>query len=393
MLTWLALAAALSLAAWLYLVFLHGGFWRCGERLPADGAAPDAWPAVAAVVPARNEEDTIAAVLAGLAAQDYPGRLSVTLVDDRSTDATRARAEAARAAAPGRAAPTILPGDALPPGWSGKLWALHQGIAQALRDDAAVEFVFLSDADIVHAPDALRRLIGKAVAERRDLVSLMARLNCETAWERLLVPPFVFFFQKLYPFPRANDDRAATAAAAGGCVLIRRGMLEKIGGIAAIRGALIDDCSLARAVKRAGGRLWLGLADDTRSLRVYRELAPIWMMVARSAFTQLRYSALLLLGTVLGMALLYLLPPLLLLTAPVHGDAAAAVLAALAWLLMAVAYLPTLRYYRQPAWLALTLPAAALLYLGMTLDSARRHWWGRGSRWKGRDYGRQEAAG
>jgi hopene-associated glycosyltransferase HpnB len=390
--TWLALAAALSLAAWLYLVFLHGGFWRCSERLPAGGAAPEAWPAVAAVVPARNEEDTIAAVLAALAAQDYPGRLSVTLVDDRSTDATRARAAAARAAAPGRAAPAILPGAALPAGWSGKLWALHQGIAQALRDNAEAEFVFLSDADILHPPDALRRLIGKAVAGRRDLVSLMVRLNCETAWERLLVPPFVFFFQKLYPFPRANDDRAATAAAAGGCVLIRRGMLEKIGGIAAIRGALIDDCRLARAVKRSGGRVWLGLADDTRSLRVYRALAPIWMMVARSAFTQLRYSALLLLGTVLGMALLYLLP-LLLLTAPMHGDAVAAVLAALAWLLMAVAYLPTVRYHRQPAWLALTLPAAALLYLGMTLDSARRHWWGRGSRWKGRDYGRQEATG
>jgi hopene-associated glycosyltransferase HpnB len=203
----------------------------------------------------------------------------------------------------------------------------------------------------------------------------------------------VFFFQKLYPFPRANDERARTAAAAGGCVLIRRDALERIGGIAAIRGALIDDCSLARAVKRAGGRLWLGLAEGTRSLRVYRGLAPIWMMVARSAFTQLRYSALLLAGTALGMILLYLAPPLLLLTSPFHNDGIAVGLAALAWLLMAAAYLPTARYYRQPLALALTLPAAALLYLGMTLDSARRHWWGRGSRWKGRDYGRQEATG
>jgi hopene-associated glycosyltransferase HpnB len=211
--------------------------------------------------------------------------------------------------------------------------------------------------------------------------------------ERLLVPAFVFFFQKLYPFPRANDGRSRTAAAAGGCVLIRRAALERIGGIAAIRGALIDDCSLARAVKRSGGRLWLGLAEGTRSLRVYRDLAPIWMMVARSAFTQLRYSPLLLAGTAFGMVLLYLAPPLILLTAPLHDDSMAAVLAAVAWLLMCVAYLPTVRYYRQPVALALTLPLAGLLYLGMTLDSARRHWWGRGSRWKGRDYGRQEATG
>jgi hopene-associated glycosyltransferase HpnB len=386
--TWPSVAAALSLLAWLYLLLLHGRFWLCSERLPADTASLDRWPTAAAVVPARNEEDTIAAVLASLAAQDYPGDLSVTLVDDRSSDATRAMAENV-----GSSRLTILSGEPLPKGWSGKLWAVDQGIRHALRTNAAVEFIFLSDADIVHEPDTVRRLIAKATADRRDMVSLMAKLNCETAWERLLIPAFVFFFQKLYPFPRANDERARTAAAAGGCVLIRRDALERIGGIAAIRGALIDDCSLARAVKRAGGRLWLGLAEGTRSLRIYRDLAPIWMMVARSAFTQLRYSALLLVGTVFGMILLYLVPPLVLLTALLHGDAMAASLAGLAWLLMAAAYLPTARYYRQPIALALTLPAAGLLYLGMTLDSARRHWWGRGSRWKGRDYGRQEATG
>jgi len=388
--TWLSVPAALSLLAWLYLVLLHGRFWLCGERLPAAIPTLGNWPTVAAVVPARNEEDTIAAALASLAGQDYPGRLSVTLVDDRSDDATRSRAETVATGDPSRA-PTILAGEPLPAGWSGKMWALDQGITWAIRAHDRVEFVFLSDADIVHAPDGLRRLVAKAVAENRDLVSLMVKLNCETAWERLLIPPFIFFFQKLYPFPCANVDGTRTAAAAGGCVLIRRSALERIGGIGAIRGALIDDCSLARAVKRSGGRLWLGLADDTRSLRVYRNLAPIWMMVARSAFTQLRYSGLLLAGTVLGMVLLYLLPPLLLLSAPVHVDPLAAGLGALAWLLMSIAYLPTLRYYRQPAWRVLTLPVAGLLYLGMTLDSARRHWWGRGSRWKGRTYGRQEA--
>lgn len=390
--TWLSIAAGLSLLAWLYLLLLRGRFWVCSERLADDTPALDRWPTVAAVVPARNEESTIMAVLASLASQDYPGRLSVTLVDDRSDDATRARAETVTTSNPDRTL-TILTGEPLPTGWSGKVWAVHQGISQAIRAHGQVEFIFLSDADIVHPPDTLQRLIGKAVAGKRDLVSLMAKLHCDTIWERLLIPAFVFFFQKLYPFPRANDERSRTAAAAGGCVLVRRDAIERIGGIAAIRGALIDDCSLAKAVKRSGGRLWLGLGEGTRSLRVYHDLAPIWMMVARSAFTQLRYSPLLLAGTALGMVLLYLAPPLVVLTAPLHGDPVAAIFAAIAWALMALAYLPTVRYYRQPVALVLTLPIAGLLYLGVTLDSARRHWWGRGSRWKGRDYGRQEATG
>lgn len=387
MVSWLALVAGLSALAWLYLLLGHGRFWLCSERLPGGPIAePEAWPPVAAVVPARNEEETVAAVIKSLLAQDYPGPLSVTLVDDRSTDATRAQAEAAAAGTTGL---MILGGEPLPAGWSGKLWAVHQGIAQALRDRPDVGFIFLSDADIAHPPDTLRRLVAKAEGERRDLVSLMARLSCATLWERLLIPAFVFFFQKLYPFPRANSERSGVAAAAGGCVLIRRSALERIGGIAAIRGALIDDCALAKAVKRSGGRLWLGLADGTLSLRVYRDLEPIWMMVARSAFTQLRYSALVLLATALGMILLYLVPPLALLTAALHGDGLAALLGAAAWVLMTAAYLPTMLYYRQPPAAALTLPLAALLYLGMTLDSARRHWWGSGSRWKGRDYGMQ----
>ena len=372
----------LALAAWIYLILFHGRFWTCSERLR--GAAElKRWPEVAAVVPARNEEDAIAAVLTSLTAQDYPGALTATLVDDRSTDRTRAAAGSVQARG-WRVPLTIVTGEPLPRGWAGKLWALKQGIDAAIEAQPETEFLFLSDADIGHDADTLRRLVAKAQGEDRDLVSLMARLNCTSGWERLLIPAFIFFFQKLYPFPRVNRLQSRTAAAAGGCVLIRRSALERIGGIAAIRGALIDDCTLAAAVKRSGGRIWLGLADGTRSLRVYGELEPIWMMVARSAFTQLRYSGLLLAGTVLGMALLYLAPPLLLLT----GEPRAMALGGIAWLLMSIAYLPTVRYHGlSPLW-ALTLPLAALLYLAMTVDSARRYWWGRGSRWKGRDYGK-----
>jgi hopene-associated glycosyltransferase HpnB len=350
---------------------------------------------VAAVVPARDEEETIETVLKSLLTQDYPGPLSVTLVDDRSSDRTAALAAEVGVRHAGRAKLTILTGAALPPGWAGKLWALKQGIDQAIRMNPDTAFIFLSDADIAHDSTTLRLLVGKALANKRDLVSLMARLNCTAGWERLLIPAFIFFFQKLYPFPRANDDGSRTAAAAGGCVLVRCEALERIGGLGAIRGALIDDCTLARAIKTTGGGgLWLGLAEGTHSLRVYRSLGPIWMMVVRSAFTQLRYSVLLLLGTLLGMLLIYLVPPLLLLTLPLHGSAAAAALGGLAWALVAVAYLPTLRYHRLPPVqmlaLALSLPVAALLYLAMTVDSARQHWWGSGSRWKGRDYGRGE---
>ena len=391
--TWLDGVAGVAMLAWLYLLLFHDRFWRCTERLapPVDPSAA-AWPAIAAVVPARNEEETIVAVLDGLVAQDYPGALSILLVDDHSTDQTRSRAQALTAHAGNRPGLTIVSGEPLPPGWAGKLWALHQGIAEATRARPETEFYFFTDADIVHSPHTLRNLVGKAAAERCDVVSLMAKLHCSTAWERLLIPAFVFFFQMLYPFPSVNDPRRSTAAAGGGCVLIRRTVLERIGGIAAIRGALIDDCALAKAVKRSGGRLWLGLADDTRSLRVYRDLSPIWMMVARSAFTQLRYSVLILLGTILGMLLVFLAPPLLVLDGALHAASMTTLLiAGAAWLLMGGVYLPTLRYYRQPAALALSLPVAAVLYMGMTLDSARRHWWGSGSRWKGRDYRRHQA--
>jgi hopene-associated glycosyltransferase HpnB len=388
----LSLIGAVSLAAWLYLLLFHGGFWRARERLPQEPPVPQGWPGVVAVLPARDEAETIKEVLERLVAQDYPGLFSILLVDDGSSDGTDAIAhEVARAAPPHRPV-AVLAGSSLPEGWTGKLWALSQGVerAQALCPDA--EFLLFTDADIGHGPRQLRRLVAQALAHQADLVSLMAHLRCASFWERLLIPAFVYFFQKLYPFAWANDPNRKTAAAAGGCVLIRAAALARIGGIAAIRGRLIDDCSLARAVKENGGRIWLGLADHTVSSRGYTRLRPIWAMVARSAYTQLLHSPLLLIGTAIGMALLYLAPPLLALTWPLHGDATAGLAGALAWLLMTASYVPMLRYYGRSPIEGLLLPKAGFLYTLMTLDSARLYYRRGGNRWKGRDYGRAGAA-
>ena len=386
--SWLAVIAALALAAWVWLLLLHGRFWLADQRLPASTPAPARWPAVVAVVPARNEADVIGQAIAGHLAQDYPGAFRVILVDDESADGTAA---VARAAAGERAARlTILRAPPREPGWVGKLWALESGLRSVATPPT---YWWLTDADIGHPPDTLRRLVAKAEADRRALVSLMVKLWCQSAWERLLIPAFVFFFQKLYPFPRANDDRARLAAAAGGCVLLRADTLAAAGGLAAMKSAVIDDCTLAALVKPAARRqglgIWLGLADGgperaSRSLRPYAGLGEIWKMVARSAYTQLRHNPLLLLGTTLGMALLYLAPPLLTLTWPWHGDALAGGLAAGAWLLLATSEAPTLRLYGLSPLRGLLLPLAGLLYAAMTLDSARRHWRGRGATWKGR---------
>jgi hopene-associated glycosyltransferase HpnB len=389
MLFWIGAA---SLAAWLYLILGHGGFWRARERLPHEPPVPQGWPGVVAVLPARDEAETIKEVLERLVAQDYPGPLSILLVDDGSDDGTDAIADEVARAAPPHRPVAVLTGSQLPEGWTGKLWALAQGVerAQALCPDA--EFLLFTDADIGHGPRQLSRLVAQAQAHQADLVSLMARLRCESLWERLLIPAFVYFFQKLYPFAWANDPDRKTAAAAGGCVLIRAAALARIGGVAAIRGKLIDDCSLARAVKESGGRIWLGLADHTVSLRGYTRLGPIWGMVARSAYTQLLHSPLLLIATVIGMLLLYLAPPLLALTWPLHGDEPAGLAGALAWLLMTASYLPMLRHYGRSPLEGLLLPKAGFLYTLMTLDSARLYYRRGGNRWKGRDYGRAGAA-
>jgi len=380
----LLLIAVLSLAAWGYLVAFRARFWRCDQRLDSDtSASPARWPGVVAVVPARDEADVIERSIGSLLDQDYLGRLGVVLVDDSSSDGTADAARRLAASHPNGARLTVVQGTALPEGWTGKVWAMSQGIARARDTDPAAPYLWLTDADIAHAPGVLRALVARAEAHRLDLTSVMALLHCKSPWERLLIPAFVYFFQKLYPFPRINDRADALAGAAGGCMLVRRVALEAIGGIEKIRSAVIDDCALARELK-AKGPIWLGLSRDVRSVRPYPGLAGIWKMVARSAYDQLGYSPLMLAGTLAGMLVVYLAPPLLALGQPWHGSAPAASLGAAAWVLMAFSYVPTLRLYRQPPVLSLLLPVAGVLYDLMTLDSALAYYRGRGAWWKGR---------
>jgi hopene-associated glycosyltransferase HpnB len=260
---------------------------------------------------------------------------------------------------------------------------MAEGVRRAEASSFGARYLWFTDADIVHRPSSLRRLVAKAEGERRDLVSLMVLLDCRSAWDRLLVPAFVFFFQILYPFAWVNDPARREAGAAGGSMLVRTTALARAGGLAAVRSALIDDCALARAVKR-GGAIWLGLSEDDRSMRPYEGLGGIWSMVARTAFDQLRYSALLLAGTVLGLALMFLAPPVIAVAAAAHGEAILAAYAAAIWAMLGFAWRPTLRLYRQPAWFGVLLPVSALLYTAMTIDSAWRHWRGKGGLWKGR---------
>lgn len=377
--------AALSVAIWLYLIFFRGGFWRADQRLGeglGETVAGD-WPDIAVIVPARDEAPLIGRTVTALLAQDYPGRYAVVLIDDDSADGTAGIAHAAAVAQGPERRLTIARAAPPPRGWNGKLWALATGIERAAETLPGARYFLFSDADIEHHPATLRDLTAKAEAERLDLVSLMALLACETAWERLLAPAFVFFFQKLYPFAWVNDPARHAAAAAGGCVLVRRDALARAGGIAAIAGALIDDCALARLIKRHGA-IWLGLTETTVSVRPHGGLVDIWTMVARTAFTQLRCSSVLLAAAVAGMLVIYLAPPAALAGGLLIGDGSLAGFGLAGCLFMAAAYGPTLGLYRQPLPAAVFLPVAALLYIAMTIDSAYRHWRGRGGQWKGR---------
>jgi hopene-associated glycosyltransferase HpnB len=393
----LAVVAAAAAAGWLYLMAGHGGFWRTDQRLPpawprgpgptppsAGGAA--GWPSVTAVIPARDEAGVLPLTLPTLLAQDYPGALDVVLVDDQSHDATAAVA-AALAVAAGRRL-RVVSGAPAPAGWAGKVWAMEQGVRAA-----GGAYLLCTDADIAYAPGTLTELVGAALAGRRDLLSQMALLRAATGWERVLVPAFVYFFAQLYPFRRVNAPGWRTAAAAGGCMLVRREVLAEAGGLDRIRGALIDDVALGRLLKRAPvrGRCWLGFTTRVVSRRPYPHLADLWGMVARSAYTQLRYSPALLAVTIAGLLWLYLAPPaaaLAGLAAAAAGGGAGALWCAAAglagWAMMALTYLPVLRLYRLSPLRALSLPLIAVMYAGMTADSARRHRAGRGGAWKGR---------
>ncbi|MGH3415124.1 MAG: glycosyltransferase [Actinocrinis sp.] len=423
--------ALLSAAVWIYLVFAHGRYWLMDQHLPEVGA-PDSgspsegWPRVVAIVPARDEADVLPLTLTTLLTQDYPGDFRIVLVDDASTDGTSRVAEKLAAEHPGRTL-EIVHSDGPPPGWAGKVAAMNRGFttlatatttatvaaasstatadaATAAAAAIAPEYVLFTDADIAHPADSVRRLVSFGEARGLDLVSLMARLRTETTAERAIVPAFVYSFAQLYPFRRVNRPGSHVGAAAGGCMLVRYDALVHAGGLARIAGARIDDVALGQLLKSAApaeggprrddtaGRTWLGLTVAVRSVRPYPRLADLWDMIARSAYTQLRRSPLLLIGTLLGLLVMYAVPPVFglaflpaaLSSATSGGNAVTAASALSAWTLMSISYLPTLRLYGLRAWRAPVLPAVMMLYGAMTFDSALRHYRGRGGRWKGR---------
>jgi hopene-associated glycosyltransferase HpnB len=417
--------SALALLVWVYLLAGHGGYWRTDQRLPAAAGQPlgqslgwpPGWPSVVAIVPARDEAAVLPATLPTLFGQDYQGEFGVVLVDDESSDGTsrvaaalghaagwadpadpdpadpdpadQADPDSAGPASPRRGTLRIVSGAPTPAGWAGKVWAMAQGL-QAAGD---ADYVLFTDADIAYRPGSLATLVRAAEADHRVLVSQMVLLRADTGWERLLVPAFVYFFAQLYPFRRVNRPGARTAAAAGGCMLVRRRELAAAGGLEGIRGALIDDVALGRLIKaaRPAGRCWLGLTTDITSIRPYRRLPDLWDMVARSAYTQLRYSPAALAGTVIGLAWIYVLPPaaaiggLLGIAAGGGGDFGwIAPVGLVSWAVMTITYVPMLRLYGLSPLRAPCLPLIAALYAAMTVDSARRHYRGRGGEWKGR---------
>ena len=386
--------AAVPLIIWVYIVLFRGAFWTTGVRLPV-ASDPASWPPVSVVVPARNEAFVLGASLPTLLSQDYPGPLQVILVDDHSTDETAEVARRLGGQAGGRVVPVVVSGEEPPPGWSGKLWALAQGIQAVSPGGSAAGttpglappgFLLLTDADIAHPPSSVRRLVAWAESAGLDEVSLMARLRVQTGWERLLIPAFVYFFAELYPFRWVNRRGRKTAAAAGGCILVRRQALERAGGISTIRSAVIDDVALAKALKRSGSAIWLGLADEVRSVRPYSGLTDLWDMVARSAYTQLSFSPFLLLGTLVGITITFVGPVVAAVGGLIAGAPAITVVGAASFVLMELTYVPTVHYHRLGFWRAAGLPAVACLYGAMTVTSAWRHY-REGVAWKGRRYG------
>ena len=369
--------AAIPLAIWVYLLVARGYFWRVSEDSFGPKRLED-WPRVVAIVPARNEARTISEAVSSLAKQDYPGEFSIIVIDDHSEDGSAALAQQAANEFGASQRVKIHVASPLAPGWTGKLWALNEGIQLAANYSA--EFFWFTDADIEHAPDTLRRLVSRAEKESLDLVSLMVLLQAKTLPERLLIPPFLYFFLMLYPPRWIADPNASTAGAAGGCILLRRNVLAPIGGIASIRAEVIDDCALARAVKRRGGKIWMGLTRASVSLRSYGTFAEIRDLIARTAFTQLHYSFLLLIVTLIGLCATYLLAWIAFFTLEDPGW----LLASTAISIMTATYGATVRFYGLPWLWALTLPFAAVFYGYATFLSALRYWLGRGGQWKGR---------
>jgi len=375
--------AGCSLATWLVLIFTRGWFWVAQPQLDsadADDRRESQWPSVTALIPARNEAGVIEQTMPSVLNQNYPGQFRSILVDDRSEDGSGRRAWAVATALKRQAHLTVLSGDLLPQGWTGKVWAMHQGIS--LPEARTADFIWFTDADIEHDPGILRALVRQAVDHDLDLVSLMAQLRIDSCWDRLLIPAFVYFFAKLFPFRSVANVRCKTAGAAGGCMLVRRAALEAAGSLGYMRNALIDDCALGRMMKRSGYRIWLGFTRSIRSIRAYGSVRSVWDMVARSAFDQLNYSWLKLIATILGMLLLYAAPPLLTLLGALTRDAWTCASAATAWSLMALSFAPILSHQGSTMLMAPLLPLAGILYTAMTISSAYRHMTGRSKAWR-----------
>ena len=398
---WIALAG-LPVGIWIYLLVLRGHFWlerprpleaaadaaadaaRAGAAISGKPAQEGSWPSVVAVIPARDEADVIGQTVTALLRQDYPGSFHIVLVDDDSSDGTADTARAAAAACDALGRLTILRGKRLNAGWTGKLWAVNQGVEHVERLKQKPDYILLTDADIEHTSENLRQLVGRALlghpqAGPYKLVSMMARLRTDTFAEKALIPAYIFFFQMLYPFAWINDPKKRMAGAAGGCILVERKALRAAGGIPVIKDALIDDCALGQVMKRQGP-IWLGLGETVTSLRGYPAWRNIWMLIARSAFTQLRFSPLLLIGCLLGMIVTFLLPPWL----AVQSDPGLRLPGIISWSMMTMSTLANLYYYRRSVLWAPLMPLVALFYLAATLDSARRYWMGLGGEWKGR---------
>jgi len=389
-------ATLLSLLIWLYLALFHHGFWRRREFLPPIKADID-WPDVTSLTPARNEEAVISRSLNSLLLQDYTGGYKAVLINDNSDDNTLPEAhsaiEQAQRSSNHAHSLKILQAPPLKSGWSGKLWALHNGF-KSISEDITPEsplpdYYWLSDADITHAPDTLARLVTLARQNDLAMTSLMVTLNCKTKWEALIIPAFIYYFQMLYPFAATANPKSHFAGGAGGCILLRRDAVEAIGGIKAIKDTLIDDCALAAAIKGKGYNIWLGHGTDSYSIRQSAGLQDLWKMVTRTAFMQLNFSYLRLFGTILGMFVMYALPVIAVIYGAILANFTLALLGAITWIIIAVTYIPTIRAYGRPAAASLLMPFTAHLFMAMTLHSAWIHLRGSHSGWRGRVYDNQ----
>ena len=376
----LQLLALISVAIWFTLIFFRGHFWRTNQKLWNTGATLSKPPEIVIIIPARNEERTIGQSILSLLEQDYKGIMSIIVVNDNSNDNT---AEVVASVSHGYSSIHLINGSKTPNDWTGKLWSMAQGVKFARKNFCHADYYLFSDADILHHPENLTRITAKALTENLALVSLMVKLRCNSLCERLLMPAFIFFFQKLYPFSLVNDPKKINAAAAGGCMLVNCEELEKSGGLTKIKTAIIDDCELAALLKQTN-RIWIGLTQSTQSLRKYQFFSDVSGMVSRTAFVQLKYSGLNLFFTLIGMLIIYIIPVVSILFGIVTKDLILLALGLIGWVTMFFAYIPTLTFYKRPIWEASLLPISALLYSGMTIISAWRYTFGRAPRWKGR---------